>query len=285
MCLPYRCLRILLIVTCVALCGAGAVVIWAGYKVSEMQPLKSEDLEFIGYIIIAFGAALAGTGLLGLTAACLKSRCLLSIFATLALLIGVGLAVLGAGLLYGREKVGDILKTEEDCADSSEFKDANNAVEDADSLICTDECPCDMDADLAQQYLLAGVVVTLGSADTIENCDPCSTFGSVNDNDCESSDEIVDRYFSNDEQGYFTLLKWMEEKFDCSGICYPGTFYLFSDVNNGKPDESCMDSVKDWLEEQLLLYGTITLLSGLALLFAVVLAYCMTCNPFYRGKG
>jgi len=283
--MPARCSRLLLILTSVIIVAAGALVIWTGYEISQMEPLKTEDLEFIGYIILAIGAGLAVVGILGFLGTCFKSRTILVIFATFALLMGIALAAFGIGLLYGRSKVGDILKTEKDCAESDEFKDANSAVEAADALMCKDECPCDMDPDLVARYILLGEDVTLGSADNVQDCDPCSSIENLNETDCETSDEIIDKYFSNDEKDYFSLLEWCEDKFDCSGICYPGTYYLFSDVNNGIPEESCMDSLRDWLEEQLLLYGIITLVSGLILLFGVILAYCLTCSPSCKGKG
>jgi hypothetical protein len=249
-----------------------------------MKPLEAEDLDYIGYIILALGAGIVALGLLGLISTCTKSRCLLSSFTSFALLIGLATVGIGAVLLYGREQVGEILKTEKDCAESTEFKHANSAVQAGDDIMCTDDCPCQMDPDLVVSYSQLGVDVVLGSAENVETCDPCSTMptSSSSSVDCQSSDELVDKYFSNDEQGYFSLLEWLENKFDCSGICYPATFYLFSDVNNGLPEDSCMDSLKTWLKEQLLLYGLITLTCGLVLLLAAVLALCMCCHPFSR---
>jgi hypothetical protein len=274
----------LLTILTLVICGAGAVLVWVGYQVSQMKPLKAEDLDYIGYIILALGAGIVALGLLGLISTCIKSRCLLSSFTSFALLVGLATVGIGAALLYGREKVGEILKTEKDCAESSEFKYANSAVQAGDDIMCTDTCPCQMDPDLVLSYSLIGVDVVLGSAENVESCDPCSSIFSVLDYsvDCESSEDLITKYFTDNEQGYFTLLEWLENKFECSGICYPGTFYLFSDVNNGIPKDSCMDSLKTWLKEQLLLYGLITLTCGLVLILAVVLSLCMCCHPFSR---
>jgi hypothetical protein len=279
-----RFIQVILSVITVITCTAGCFCIWAGIQVCEFRPLATLDLEIIGQLLIGFGAGVAALGLLGLLATCLDSRCLLTSFTSFDLVVGLFLLTFGAGVLYLRGRVGDVLQTGASCEDNTYFKYPNAAVVQADELMCTDECPCDLGAALHLQYRQLGVAVVLGSARNVEGCDPCSNYTSLQELGCASSEEVLQEYFNQDEQQYFALLNWLEDQFTCSGVCYTGTFYLFSDVNAGVPEDSCMSSLKKWVEYQLLIIGSVVLLLGLFLLSAVGLASYMCCH-FREDKG
>jgi hypothetical protein len=200
------------------------------------------------------------------------------------LVVGLFLLTIGAGVLYLRGRLGDILQTGASCEDNTYFKYPNAAVESADDLMCTHDCPCELGPKLNLQYRQLGVAVVLGSARNVEECDPCSNYTLLQQHGCASSSEVVQQYFNEDEQQYFVLLNWLESQFACSGVCYTGTFYLFSDVNTGIPEDSCMSSLKKWAEYQLLIVGLVVLLLGLFLLSAVVLGSYMCCH-FREDKG
>ncbi len=43
------------------------------------------------------------------------------------------------------------------------------------------------------------------------------------------------------------FLKKIEDKYDCSGLCKPGKFFYFSDVNKGVPTKECHSPIKKFL--------------------------------------
>jgi hypothetical protein len=83
---------------------------------------------------------------------------------------------------------------------------------------------------------------------------------------------------------YFDLIEWIEEEFDCSGLCTEVDYYLFSDINRGDPDDDCMSALKDWASEMLLLFGIITVIFGTWLIVAMVVSYCLCCNTRTENK-
>lgn len=52
-------------------------------------------------------------------------------------------------------------------------------------------------------------------------------------------------------------LRIVEETYKCAGICDIPNFYVFSNVNNGKPDKTCKAGVLERLTEEInyYLYG------------------------------
>lgn len=202
------------------------------------------DYEWIGYIIMAFGLASIVTGAIGGFAAYFKNKFLLGTvrarqFVVLCFIIGLVLLGFGAALLYGRTMVDDVLETEDDCRDSEYFEDADKAVITAASLMCTPVCPCDMSNDLRAKYRQEYNRETIkGNGEAITNCEPCSTSDILPDEIVDSdvcgevtSENFIDTYFTDDEQKYFDIAEWAEEKWDCAGICTPVIFYVFSDVD------------------------------------------------------
>jgi len=290
--LPLNFLRGGLYIGGVTLMGLGAVVIWGGVVFSDLTPVEVYDYEWIGYIIIAFGAASIFTGLMAFLAAYFKNLCLLGVFLVLCFIVGTVLLVFGAGMLYGRTKVDDILQDEEDCRDSEMFEDADKAIITSAALICTNVCPCDMDEELKDRYFVEyNRVILDGNAEAITNCEPCSTLDALPEEVLESeecqtltSENFIDTYFSEDEQDAFEIAEWVEDEFDCAGICTPVNFYVFSDVNRGIPTDSCMEEVRDWAKEVLEIYGSLSVALGAWLWVNCVMTYCLCCHPDRRKE-
>jgi hypothetical protein len=293
MCLPLNFLRAGLAAGGFTLLALGSAVVWGGYSFTQQVPVETYDYEWIGYVIMAFGLASIVTGIIALVAAALKNPCLLALFVVLCFVIGTVLIVFGSILLYGRTKVDDVLLDEDDCRDSDLFEDADLAVVKASQLICTEVCPCDIDSDLRQTYIEDfNRRTVVGSALEIRECEPCSIDGVLPDEIVESdqcqtitSEEFIEHYFSSDEQDYFDLAEWVENKFDCAGICTGVNFYVFSDINDGPPTESCMDSLRDWAIEVMLTYGALSVSLGVWMYVNVILSYCICCHPKLKQKA
>lgn len=84
-------------------------------------------------------------------------------------------------------------------------------------------------------------------------------------------------------------IKFMEDYFDCSGVCDNPNYYAYSNVNNGPTDKSCKDAFVDFLTKFCDLGVAIT--GGIAgwLLLTIITACCLCCaakkDPDNSGAG
>jgi len=85
----------------------------------------------------------------------------------------------------------------------------------------------------------------------------------------------MDDWIHNDD--YFDFLEWMEDSLDCSGMCTDIGYYMFTDINHGKPDDDCLSALRDWLKEKFLIFGLVGLLLGMFFI-AVTFMACNLCN-------
>jgi hypothetical protein len=128
-------------------------------------------------------------------------------------------------------------------------------------------------------------------------CLPCeslntkvSTWISENQNVnyyCEKGGEpsdFHDLFFTDDEKDYFDLLEWAEDEFTCSGICVKAKIYLFSEVDDGIPEDKCMDKVKEWVDDSVLAVAIPLLCLGTWLLVTVIISLCACCHPDLRAQ-
>ena len=68
-------------------------------------------------------------------------------------------------------------------------------------------------------------------------------------------------------------MEWIENNLDCSGICNPSPFYLFSNINsNEKPFNACLDAIKDKITD------IIKIISIFSLGVALILLITLICN-------
>jgi hypothetical protein len=293
MCLPLYFLRAGVTIGGITLLALGSAVVWGGYTFTQLVPVVTYDYEWIGYVIMAFGLASILAGLISLVAASLKNLWLLGLFVVLCFVIATILIAFGSILLYGRTMVDEVLLEEDGCRDSDLFDIADFAVVKASQLICTEICPCDIDSDLRKTYLEEYDRRTvLGSALEIRQCELCSYENVLPDEILESdecqiftSQTWIELYFSDDEQDYFDLAEWVENSFECAGICTGVNFYVFSDINNGPPTESCMDSLRSWAFEVMLTYGALSVSLGVWMYVNVIFSYCICCHPWLKSKA
>jgi hypothetical protein len=130
-CLGKNCilvLQICVIVTAILLLGLGAVGIWLGYEVHEAEIVQSFYLEDVGYGIIAFGAFLIFSGLLGMIVGFFKWRVCVIFYFFLQLVLAVVLIFCAGALIYGRNFVDDNMQNRTQCRDYDELKTADDYV-------------------------------------------------------------------------------------------------------------------------------------------------------------
>ena len=106
----------------------------------------------------------------------------------------------------------------------------------ADLSFCTVECPCQADpADFDSLVYVARVAYM-----DPNNEDYASTIL-----ECPES-LYLDGF--EPEPAALAFLAFLEQEFQCSGLCSVELFYYFSDVANGIPEASCQDEIIDFID-------------------------------------
>jgi ABC-type transport system involved in multi-copper enzyme maturation permease subunit len=310
-----KCLKLLIFLGCIVLLGVGAVLIWAGYYISKLTFLDSLDIDYIQtawIIIIVCGCVSIAISILGFFGAWKDKSLLLGIFIVFGFIISLILIAFGAALIYARTFSEDYLGTEKKCLDH--FEDADEGCDLAGIAMCHLYCPCKADNkyidELRIKYLNDSVENQIYAykdigAENIKECNPCieadrytqnysdaidydqyqdlvdwvdNNIGVDISSDCSvTAEEYKDKYFDSSVRKYFPMLKWVENTFDCSGLCTPQEVYLFSDADNGEPSGSCREELNDWIQEKFLQFGIISIIFGIYLLAVVMFACCICC--------
>ena len=217
-------------------------------------------------------------------------------------MLKTGIILLGAGAatLYFQGYIEDKLTVSE-CLNVSLFKKGDEAIKEGAVYMCDFLCPCDYEAALLAIYTPMGKRMIKGSALNIEDCQPCENYAAYSATDkalvnlalaasgmtlaeCQSysSSDFVDQYFSSDQRMLFPLLEWIEESFDCSGLCTATGMYVFSDVNNAVtdfPSEACVEPLHDWVGEKFPIFGGVGVAVGSFMLILAVVTCCLCCHP------
>lgn len=302
--LPLRCLKLLAFIGCGLLLGVCGALIWLGFFLKDQEVVKTitDYSHEIFLILVIAGAFLGLVFLIGCFGTWKKNSCCLGIFVILNFLIGATVVLLGVGLIYARHTIDNELGTTEKCLDN--FEDADSAVVSAESYFCHFECACTMNDETKKETNYSKEVIT-GSAKSMLKCEPCETLenydGSnadyvkgavldwlkenvnpkINKANCKeyaSSDDMLDYYFTDDEQKYLSLLTWVEKQFSCSGLCSAQKIYLFSDVNHGVPKGSCYTQLRNWIKEHFLTYAIVFISIGSYMLLMVFVSCGLCCK-------
>ncbi|OMJ87516.1 hypothetical protein SteCoe_10771 [Stentor coeruleus] len=305
-CCPPKCLKLLIFIACIILIGVGAVLIWAGYQLQNSIFLDLIEFKYAGYIIIACGAALILISFFGFVGTWKEKKLLLCIFIFIGVLISIILIAFGAIIIYARKLSEDYFGNEADCHD--QFEDADKGTEKVVEALCTLYCPC-----LATDTYTISYLGTLNEpysfsdkgAKNVLDCDPClavpdvsvdqqdTIINWVKENlnldisvdDCSvSATEYKEKYFTSNMRKYFPLLKWVEESFDCSGLCIQRALFMFSDVNNGEPKGSCMSELNDWAAENFLIYGIVSIILGSYMVLVMFMSCTICCCNKKKNK-
>ena len=80
------------------------------------------------------------------------------------------------------------------------------------------------------------------------------------------------------------LMKFLsiEDRFDCSGMCRPSLFYFSKNINKfAYPQETCLNEIKQYLQESGKTYKTSTYLLSFNSLFLSILA----CFLYRKNEG
>ena len=216
-------------------------------------------------------------------------------------MLKLGVILLAAGIvtLYFQSFVQEKL-TKDECLNVTLLAKADEAIKEGSVYMCDFLCPCNYEVGLLALYTPTGRRMIKGSALNIEDCQPCENYAAYTAADkitvsmglaaagmtlaeCQSysSSDFVDQYFSSDQRMLFPLLSWVEETFDCSGLCTPAGMYVFSDVNNALehlPTEACVEPLHDWVGEKFPIFGGVGVAIGAFMLLLAVVTCCLCCH-------
>ena len=74
----------------------------------------------------------------------------------------------------------------------------------------------------------------------------------------------------------------VEEEYQCSGVCSNPGFYVFSNVNNGKPKTTCKDAIVEKLNEATtMVLASNVLVTGVTALIQLIL-YIIFVNQIFQ---
>ena len=280
-CFSSKFVKFMVYVGCAIVIGIGSVLIWGGYEYNGSPFNSLIGYTYIGYIIIAFGGSLVLFAFMGFLGTWKESKFLLFFFIFISIILGILLIAFGAGAIYARALANQYLGSQSDCI--KKFSSADQSVTKAEGNLCTINCPCLATSPYAQSKCVNPIYCTLGAKSILE-CNPClsinitgTTAIQVNEiliwvksnlnldvtaQSCSiSTTQFKDNYFSSTKQ-YLSLLTWIENSFDCSGLCTQQQFYLFSDINRGQPKNGRLPQLHDWVENNFLIYGIVGIIVG-----------------------
>ena len=72
--------------------------------------------------------------------------------------------------------------------------------------------------------------------------------------------------------GFLTII---EDDFNCAGVCTPSSYYLFTDVNRGKPVGNCKSAISEKLGTYIHPKGWAMIFIGGLGFLACLLAFCI----------
>mmetsp|Transcript_32922 Transcript_32922/g.32594 ORF Transcript_32922/g.32594 Transcript_32922/m.32594 type:complete len:272 (+) Transcript_32922:274-1089(+) len=205
---------------------------------------------------------------------------------------GVLLCVFGIACLWGAAYAEEYLGSNEKCWDMEGLRDASNAVIRAGSIMCTIFCPCNLEP-TTQVHLYANQTFTYGTATKIQNCNTCWHIQyyppevqalligfmkkyleiDVTVDNCVIPDDAFSDTFMQEYAKYLNLLKYVEKKFECSGICIEENVFLFTNINRGTPIGNCREKIYDWIGYISLKFGITNIVFGCFQIFGLVIAF------------
>ena len=70
-------------------------------------------------------------------------------------------------------------------------------------------------------------------------------------------------------------MEFFEDNYSCAGICKPALFSWSKSIDGGRPNSSCISSIKEDLNSDFMGLGVATLISGIFLFFVFIMQYCL----------
>ena len=258
MCLPIGCLK-----ACIGfstfttlLLGIAAIVCSVTIGTNTLFISSVKDAKFaIMYALIALGALLVIFSIFGFIGVCKKSSCCLTVYNIAIILffvvfLGIGILSLTLFTHYQIDNINDYSS----CSQADWLKEPNDYALDASNTLCHIPCPCDWKNGIPPYVI--------------------SSSGSIRVQDCQG----FNQYFSGYSDYLLAFLELIENQFNCAGVCRLNPYYLFTDVNRGKPVEACAPKIQKYWEDYGKRIGAASIVVGVLLLTVIVASCCLCCH-------
>lgn len=287
-----RTLKYFIYLSCTIILSAGSAFVWIGFFIHSSTYIELLDYSYTGYIVLMCGALLIVVAFIGIVAAWKTNFLLLSVFSVFIIIISTILIIFGGILIHLRKTSSEYLKSESECRKHFEKADDTSIL--ASKVLCKLYCPCNLDESTANDLNIEDFY--LGSAENVEECNPCENIQTYEPNvqqelmlwidevigvkvyptECAvTSEEFKDKYFGNSFKKYFPLISWMESKFKCSGLCTYQKVQFLNAVQHPIPDSACYNHVKNWSNKVFLAYGIVCMALGVYTYSILIFTFCL----------
>lgn len=177
------------------------------------------------------------------------------------------------------------------------MKQYNDVVE---QVVCSEACPCPAGEDgvFQKKWEAYGEDVFNKYGRTIKNTDKMTKMKWESDSNKKTYDSwrkcydgvlkakmATDKSQKMQELGDFVnkggldFLADSEAKLECAGLCTPGLFYATLSIEKGRPTQDCLNAGFDSLQGEAKPAGLISIVTGIILLFAMVMSFPL-CSGF-----
>ena len=75
-----------------------------------------------------------------------------------------------------------------------------------------------------------------------------------------------------------SIMTLLEVSMDCSGLCEPELYYLFSDVAKGMPKNSCKENIVGFIDKYFLFVAISSIVIAAFYLAAIFAGFCLCCE-------
>ncbi|CDW76928.1 tetraspanin family protein [Stylonychia lemnae] len=287
MCCSIKCCRIFLAVVSVIILVVGIVVcVFSGIIKNESIFDSNDELRIAGnyifYIILALGLLVAIFGLCGFCMIKCHKRCCNCCYGCWILICsfifgGVGIFLFYIGNSVCSKSDGDYLFILNSI--SNTLKTVDNEINEwSAEKFCTSECPCSLTMPLWQwNEDRLNEFYRTKQISFKKNYQTYTTLNVVSGG-YKSFYQCLDYQLSRDSKyqlSHFTLtlLKEIENMFDCNGICNPGIFYFYKELKEGPPTKSCMDSLRQTFKNITVNVGITLIVSFVFCVIAFISQY------------
>ena len=266
MCLPIGCLKLTVGLSCLLTLALGVIAIVCGAMLGKnevfVDDVQNSKKAIMG-VTIAFGVLLMILALFGFIGTWRKSSLCLTLYNIgIAIFFVIFLAIAIAAFVVFKKYNSDNIQTINLCKDQSWLQTLDNYAVDANKLLCSADCRCEVTT--ATTWIVSNASL---SWTVVGN-------GPVRVQDCPnySSSSNVD------------VMKYLEENYNCAGVCTTSTYYVFSDVNRGMPTDECAQKLMDTLLTYSKQIGAVTIVIAIALLLVMVFSCCLCCHPQKKNE-
>ena len=179
----------------------------------------------------------------------------------------------------------------------SQFHYLDDYFHNVDYNLCSEKCPCVTNNPDLYNILSIGnydkniIYNETKSDDNIINFQQCDNSLQNNINKYFEYNKSYDTIGSVNIKRFYNYWKNIENKFNCIGWCklnyenYYMKKYLFSDINKGSVNTSCIEKMTDWISKMILSFGIILYISWFLMVASYVFGFMLCFDLVFEGPN